>query len=845
MIWDAKRDVFKFVVRINLSPLKNKSRTGPDLSKAELQSDPPRTISRRQYYSQVQSLFDPIGLLAPVMLKAKLILRKTWESECKDLKWDDDLPEVLVKEIVDYFIELFDLETLEFPRSIWPAEAVIGKPELICFSDGSTSAFGTVVYVRWLLETGGWWTALVASKSKIAPKNRITIPRLELNGAVLAKRLREFVVEQVDLEFERIYHLVDSSTVLGYLHKQDSKLKPFEGVRVSEVQTSGTFTDGRLDNWGWIEGQLNPADWATKPRSVSDLVKGGFWQKGPQFLQEDFSKWPIRMDFNTERLEGEIVPKVHLVMFAGSVSEEGFLLLLDRVSTARKLFNVVVYVMKWLPRSYLDRNRGMESAGSLEYARRVCIIQAQKEIQSDMEDSVASTIGEKIHGRYRRLSPFLDEGIWRVGFRMREHVPFNQNHKPPAFLPNTSRLTFLLMREAHERKHSGVEETLAHFHMHGYWTNQAGKLAKRIKSQCIICRYLDKTPLKQTMGSVPMDQVVSPMAWGYVEMDLFGPFKCRSEINKRASCKIWGMVLVDRNSGAVHCDIVTDYSAQETIKTLRRFAALRGWPVKIFSDPGSQLESSSGSLQCWWTLMQDQLSSFATGSSFSWEVSPANSPWRQGKCEVRIKVLKRLITIAIGSARLTPTELQTVVFEAANLCNERPIGVHKVPKADGTFQVLTPNCLIMGRSLNKVPDDSNLASHLKKSDRYQIIQQVTTDFWKRWTEEVTPESVIRQRWHETGRSLQVGDIVLIHESSPIKGRYTLGIVESVKVSQDGLVRSCVVGYRIPSSRDSIGKYSGGKKVTVTRSVQRLSLLLPIEEQSEKLIVNGDQIAVES
>ena len=146
------------------------------------------------------------------------------------------------------------------------------------------------------------------------------------------------------------------------------------------------------------------------------------------------------------------------------------------------------------------------------------------------------------------------------------------------------------------------------------------------------------------------------------------------------------MVLVDENSGAVHCNIVTNYSAQETIKSMRRFAALRGWPVKVFSDPGSQLKNSSGSLQCWWTLMQDHLSSFATGSSFSWEVvSPANSPWRQGKYDVRIKVLRRVITIAVGSTRLTPNELQTVVLEAAHLCNERPIGVHKVPKADGTF----------------------------------------------------------------------------------------------------------------------------------------------------------------
>ena len=45
------------------------------------------------------------------------------------------------------------------------------------------------------------------------------------------------------------------------------------------------------------------------------------------------------MDFKTERLEGEISPKVHLVMFAGSVAEKGFSLLLDRVSSARKLFD--------------------------------------------------------------------------------------------------------------------------------------------------------------------------------------------------------------------------------------------------------------------------------------------------------------------------------------------------------------------------------------------------------------------------------------------------------------------------------------------------------------------------
>jgi len=123
----------------------------------------------------------------------------------------------------------------------------------------------------------------------------------------------------------------------------------------------------------------------------------------------------------------------------------------------------------------------------------------------------------------------------------------------------------------------------------------------------------------------------------------------------------------------------------------------------------------------------------------------------------------------------------------------------------------------MGTSTNVVPDDCKVAIHLKKSKRYQIIQQVTADFWFRWSQEVTLEAIIRQQWHENGRNLQVGDIVLVHDQSPLKGKYILGMVESVKQSEDNLVRSCVVGYSIPNSRDPIGKSSGSRKVSVSRS----------------------------
>ena len=847
ILWDPVSDVFKFMVRINLSPLKKKSRTGPDLARKELEQNPPEVITRRQYYSQIQSLFDPIGFLSPILLRAKILLRRTWEGECKDLQWDDPLPAGLRDEMVQFFVELFELENIEFSRSLWPREEVVGDPELIVFSDGSVLAYGAAAYIRWRLESGEWWPMLVMSKSKIAPKNRLSVPRLELNGAVLSKRLAEFLIGYLRLEFANIYHLVDSSTVLGYVHKCDAKLKPFEGIRVSEIQTAGKFVQGRLENWSWIEGAQNPADWSTKPRSVAELKAGGFWQKGPAFLVQDIEEWPIRLDFKMEKLEGELVAKgVHVAFFVSEDVLGRVQMLLYKCSSITKLFRVVAIMFRWLRKVREPQAAESTFLEEMNKAKEFWIKVVQSEIEEDLKNSVSKEVKgkEKVKGRFRRLSPYLDEvGIWRVGVRVREFTPFTADHKPPALLPSGHRFTLLVMTQAHEKNHAGVNSTVATFRMLGYWTPQAGKLAKLVKGKCVVCRYLDHHPYGQVMGGVPKERLINPVAWGNMELDLFGPFLCRSDVNKRSAMKVWGVLMEDKNSGAVHCDIVLDYSAQEVIKMLRRFGSLRGWPSRISSDPGSQLESSSGSMETWWDQMREQLVSFAGASNFTWSTSPADSPWRQGKCEVRIKMIKRFLKIAVGPVKLSPVELQTVLFEAANMANERPVGINKTPSADGVFKVLTPNCLIMGRSTNAVPDDMDLAKHLKKSERYELIQQVTQDFWARWVSEVTPESVIRQKWHETRRDIQPKDLVLVHDKSPVKGKYTLAIVESVVPGKDGRVRSCSVGYRIPKSQEPVRQYTGGRWVSLTRSVQRLTLLLPVEEQTVPMMVVDDTVRV--
>ena len=299
-------------------------------------------------------------------------------------------------------------------------------------------------------------------------------------------------------------------------------------------------------------------------------------------------------------------------------------------------------------------------------------------------------------------------------------------------------------------------------------------------------------------------------------------------------------VIEDSNSGAVHLDIVSDYSAQSVIACLLRFGSLRGWPGVICTDPGSQLESASGQLDKWWSSMGDELRTFGGKQNFKWKLSPADSPWRQGKAERRIAIIKKQLALSIGDTRVTPLELQTTLMEIANMCNERPIGLSQ-PRADGTYQIITPNQLLLGRSINILPDNTPIVENMPVAARFRLIHHVSTNFWERWSAEVSPGLVVRQKWHEHSRNLCVGDLVLICEPSKLKAKYKLGIVDSVVLSSDNIVRSAVVRY-VLLQKNSKGDVNT-RIIRVSRSVQRLVLILPVEEQHTPLVVTDDEVTV--
>ena len=177
-----------------------------------------------------------------------------------------------------------------------------------------------------------------------------------------------------------------------------------------------------------------------------------------------------------------------------------------------------------------------------------------------------------------------------------------------------------------------------------------------------------------------------------------------------------------------------------------------------------------------------------------------------------MKTIKRALDVTIGDQVFTFSEFQTIMYEAAELANERPIGRMPTEPDDGTY--LAPNDLILGRSSTRVPQGL-FQDRTSCNDRFNFIQTVMKNYWKRWMREVFPRLVIQPKWHTDHRNVCIGDVVLIQDSNVVRGEWKMGIVVEVTPSKDGRVRRVEVTYN-----------RGPTSITVSRAVQRLIVLVP-------------------
>ena len=93
---DTKSDCFVFKVKINFSTKIKKLRSEPDMTKLECINKFPSVLTWRMVLSQIATIYDPMGLVLPITLKAKLLMRELIkENENTDnsgkINWDRPL----------------------------------------------------------------------------------------------------------------------------------------------------------------------------------------------------------------------------------------------------------------------------------------------------------------------------------------------------------------------------------------------------------------------------------------------------------------------------------------------------------------------------------------------------------------------------------------------------------------------------------------------------------------------------------------------------------------------------------------------------------------------------------
>ena len=341
LVWNPKLDTFKFTVRLNFSPKRKKQRTGPDLAIEDIPSEIPVCLTKRMILSQINGIYDPMGLASPFTVKAKIFMRNLWSGESKKLGWDDCIAVTRRQEWISFFKELFMMEEISFNRCIKPTRA-IDNPCLIIFCDGSDNAFGACAYARWKVEDELYESNLIASKNRITPLKRMTTVRSELCGAVLGSRLKVFIEKESRLKFEKVFFITDSKIVQAMVHKESYGFNTYVAVRIGEIQES---TDPQT--WYWVDGKLNISDWLTRGKAPCELDLHSTWQKRPKFLRTHEDLWPIK----NERWNDDLPEQVKVVMSCELTRETlAERIDINRYSSYRRLIRVTARILSMFQR---------------------------------------------------------------------------------------------------------------------------------------------------------------------------------------------------------------------------------------------------------------------------------------------------------------------------------------------------------------------------------------------------------------------------------------------------------------------------------------------------------------
>ena len=839
--WKTEKDLLCYRIKLNFSKKKRNRYVEPDTTLDTLEADFPQDLCKRISLKLNHSLFDPANLIQPWLLKMRLAYRDIlfFEKENDYSDWDKALPEKFRKQWLQLTAEMFGLESLEFPRSIVPRDYNSDvKPALVLFSDGSDLGQCAVAYLVWTMLDGTNHVSLVTSRTKIASLTKISTPRSELCAAQLQSRLGSWLKNELDLEIGEIYHLVDASIVLGMLKNVSLKFDTFTAPRVTEIQNNTS-----TEQWFWVETRDNPADIGTRGKcSIDDLGPGTMWREGPDWLKDPRNQWPLRSDFRKNHIPGlkkefEVLPTINnltqLVEIHSKIdvtnSEENSTVIhntnvsvQDQSKTVPDISSIVDY-KKY--KCWYQLLRVSASVLKAFYKFKKMVVPHQVDLIKEARNSWLIAMMDETRKmlKHRKLSGFIvheKEGIIYATVRNKQE---NLNPEDLIILSPDHPVTRMILRSFHEVDHRGINHSVARSRIF-FWIPQATKLMRSIKNNCFTCRINDATAMKQLMSPLPQLRLKPSPVWHYSMLDLFGPIEVQNFVNQRTSRKTWAVIITCLTTRACWVYLAESYSTDHLLSVLKKHEARNGSPQQYFADLGKQIIGADRILsEAITNIDQNVVENFASGRNVKFTFGTPYFHEGQGAVERLVQEVKKSLKIITKHQTITFGELDCMLSEASYLVNSRPLLLNPGLGDDG---FICPNDVMFGRSDMTPPNIDVPENSLTRRAAHK--QKIIAEFWDKWSGSYYQSLVRYHKWQLKTRNAVVGDVVLILDKETSKGKFCLGIIDSVKVDNDGQVRKVIVKYKTRPKSDnlsSVFKYT-------ERNVRGLALLVKAEERDE-------------
>ncbi|XP_063839096.1 uncharacterized protein LOC135088143 [Ostrinia nubilalis] len=682
-------------------------------------------ITKRSLLSDISKIFDPLGWLAPLTIKLKILFQDVWKA---NVEWDESVSSDISEKWIKIKSEIDIINQYQIPR--WLQTKHRDRIELHGFCDASKKAYACVIYCKIIKPNNESSVTLVAGKTKLVPLNKTTsLPRLELCGAVLLSKLTNKVKECLSNHLITVYGWVDSMVVLGWLNGDADRWKPFVANRVKQVVSS-------MDPscWQYIKSEENPADCASRGLTPSQLKDHSLWWQGPTWLKSINTYKPKDEEKQSYITNQDLKQTKQVNVTQISTGSEIIEQMLEKQSSLTKATRILAWILRLKSK---EQKQKYLTSKELREARLLIVKHIQhKEFPEEIINlSNNQSVNKK--SKIYNLYPTLDENnILRVGGRLRT-ANMNSEMKHPAIIPSRTRLADLIIDQAHESTfHGGARLTTA-FIRQRYWLLGGNNATKKRLRLCVKCRKHSPSQQHQLMGDLPSSRTNPSRPFYHCGVDYTGHVAIKASKGRGIkTTKGYVAVFVCMSTKAVHLELVSDLTASAFLAALRRMTARRGVPGHIYSDQGTNFIGANNILQQELAQLQSSFNQeFMTevaNMGIEWHFNAPSWPSAGGLWEAAVKSLKYHMKRVIGEQKLTFEEFTTILTQLEGCLNSRPLC--PLTEDPDELDYLTPShFLSSGPSLIIYDTETDLRT------RWHLTQKIFNDIWSRWRNQLRQE----------------------------------------------------------------------------------------------------------